>query len=162
MLEDNGYGKLGFYSNAMIYLALGIGSLISTGVMNKIGEIRTMALGGYLCVTFMGSFILTSLKADYTGWNSWLFSPVLVYTTLIITSFVNGIGEAIMWVAQGKYISDCATVNNKGFFFGYFWAYYMSSQIFGNFIAAVVLGKISQTAYVVIMTVLTLAAAILF
>jgi len=65
MLEDNGYGKLGFFSNAMIYLALGLGSLMSTGVMNKIGEIKTMALGGYLCVSFMGSFILTSLKADY-------------------------------------------------------------------------------------------------
>ena len=38
----------------------------------------------------------------------------------------------------------------------------MSSQIFGNFIAAVILGKISQTAYVVIMTVLTLLAAVLF
>jgi len=75
---------------------------------------------------------------------------------------VNGLGEAIMWVAQGKYIADCATENNKGFFFGYFWAYYMSSQIFGNFIAAVILGKISQTAYVIIMTVLTLIAAMLF
>ena len=99
MLEDNGLGKLGFLSNAVIYLALGIGSLISTGVMNKIGEIKTMALGGYLCVIFMGSFILTSLKADNPDYQSWLFSPVLVYTALIITSFVNGLGEAIMWVA---------------------------------------------------------------
>jgi len=99
MLEDNGLGKLGFYSNAALYLALGLGSLISTGVLNKIGEIKTMALGGYLCVLFMANFALTSLKADYPEWDSWLFSPGLVYTTIIITSLTTGLGEAIMWVA---------------------------------------------------------------
>jgi hypothetical protein len=38
-------------------------------------------------------------------------------------------------------VSDCATAENKGFFFSYFWAIFMMSQIFGNLIAALVLGK---------------------
>ena len=65
MLEDNGQGKLGFYSNAALYLMLGLGSLVSTGIMNKLGEIKTMALGGFLCIFFMASFALTSMQADY-------------------------------------------------------------------------------------------------
>lgn len=32
-------------------------------------------------------------------------------------------------------MSDCATEETKGFFFSYFWAFYMSSQIFGSLIA---------------------------
>ena len=38
----------------------------------------------------------------------------------------------------------------------------MSSQIFGNYIAAKVLGEISQTAYIGLMTLITLAFSCLF
>jgi hypothetical protein len=48
MLEDDGYGKLGFLSNAVVYLALAFGSIISTGVMNKIGEKLSLAIVGLL------------------------------------------------------------------------------------------------------------------
>lgn len=44
--------------------------------------------------------------------------------------------------AQGKYIADCATENNKGFFFGFFWACYMGSHVVGDLIYAFVLGDI--------------------
>ena len=40
MFEDDGFGKLGFYSNAALYLGLGVGSIISTGVLNKPLKIR--------------------------------------------------------------------------------------------------------------------------
>ena len=98
MLEDDGYGKLGFYSNAALYLALGIGSIIATALMNKIGTIKTIALGSFLCVPFMMSFILSSLPYDNKNLNSFMFSPAIVYTVIIIASFVCGIGESIMWV----------------------------------------------------------------
>jgi fucose permease len=65
MLEDDGFGKLGLYSNAFIYLGVGIGSLISTFVIQRIGEIRGMVLGSFLCVPFMATFLLPSIKIEY-------------------------------------------------------------------------------------------------
>jgi len=47
----------------------------------------------------------------------------------------------LLWVAEGKYISECATETTKGFYFSYFWMFYMLSQVFGNLIAALILGE---------------------
>ena len=38
----------------------------------------------------------------------------------------------------------------------------MSSQIFGNYIAGIVLGQLSQSSYVIMMSILTLGSASLF
>ena len=57
----------------------------------------------------------------------------------IATAAINGMGASILWTSQGKYISECATNKNKGFFNSFFWAFYMSSQIIGNVIAGLVL-----------------------
>lgn len=64
MLEDNGYGRLGFYSNAILYLALGLGSIIATWILSIFGEANTMGIGCLMCVTFMSSFIFPSLKQE--------------------------------------------------------------------------------------------------
>jgi MFS family permease len=61
----------------------------------------------------------------------------------ISTSFLNGFGEGISQPASGNYISDCATEKSKGFFFAYFWAFYMGSQVFGSLITALILGNVS-------------------
>jgi hypothetical protein len=59
-------------------------------------------------------------------------------------------------------MSACAVEENKGFYFAFFWAFYMGSQIFGNLIAALALGSFDQRYYVVIMTGLTLISCVLF
>lgn len=38
-----------------------------------------------------------------------------------------GFGMGVLWVAQGEYVSLCATEETKGFYFAHFWAFYMSS-----------------------------------
>ena len=58
---------------------------------------------------------------------------------LILTAAINGAGAGILWVAQGKFISDCACKENVGFFNSYFWAFFMASQITGNVTAGLVL-----------------------
>ena len=47
----------------------------------------------------------------------------------------------IVQPSSGNYIAECATEETKGFYFAFFWAFYMGSQIFGNLIAAFVLGN---------------------
>jgi MFS family permease len=81
---------------------------------------------------------------------------------VVFTSILGGLGEAIMWVAQGKYISDCATEKTKGFFFGYFWIFFMASQIFGSILAAIVFEYFSLTTFYVIMTVFSMISGVIF
>lgn len=58
---------------------------------------------------------------------------------VILSAVINGLGCGILWTSEGRYVSSCATDETKGFFFGYFYFIFMSSQVFGNLIAALVL-----------------------
>lgn len=71
----------------------------------------------------------------------WYYSETFYFVLNLIISAVSGFFGSLLWVAEGKYISDCATEKTKGFYFSYFWAFYMQSQIFGNLIAALILGE---------------------
>ena len=75
---------------------------------------------------------------------------------------LDGFGDAVQWVAQGKYISDCATEKTKGFYFSYFWTYYMSSQVFGNLIAAFVLKYFKQSTFYLVMAAISSSSLIIF
>jgi hypothetical protein len=63
-------------------------------------------------------------------------------------------------VGQGKYVSDCATEETKGFFFSYFWAFYMSSQIFGSVIAAYCLNQMNQASLFMIISCISLLSSL--
>lgn len=58
---------------------------------------------------------------------------------IILTAVFNGFGAGILWVAQGEYVTLCATEETKGFYFSYFFIIFMISQIIGNLVAAFVL-----------------------
>ena len=76
---------------------------------------------------------------------------------------VNGIGAAIIWVAEGEYIAKCATESSKGFYFGLFILLYQGSQIFGSFFGGLIFEfKLNKTIFFVIMSSLALAAALSF
>jgi len=82
---------------------------------------------------------------------------------MIITSIATGVGEGITQPAAGKYITDCTTEETKGFYFAFFWAFYMGSQVFGNLIAAFVLGSFDQRFYIIIITIIgACSSALLF
>jgi MFS family permease len=80
----------------------------------------------------------------------------------LLISAVSGFLGSLLWVAEGKYISECASDDTKGFFFSYFWAFYMTSQILGNLLAALILGRMSQVSYFAIMAVVAFAASASF
>ena len=58
---------------------------------------------------------------------------------MFATSAFNGFGAGFFWAAQGKFISVCATDENKGFFNGFFWSMFQSAQILGNLMGGFVL-----------------------
>lgn len=45
-MDEDGFGQLGFYILAVLYLFMGIGSVLSTAVINKFGSRYCLILGG--------------------------------------------------------------------------------------------------------------------
>lgn len=143
MLTNDDYGKLGFYSLAVLYFFIGIGSMMSTAIMNKIGVKASMVLGGLGHFSWVFSFNFAALKycSDCNiNKELFIFSNGFIFAFMMLCAMLNGFGAAILWVAQGNYISDCAPEEKKGFFFSYFWSFYMFSQVSGNLIGAFVIG----------------------
>ena len=108
--------------------------------MEKFDTCKSIAYGSCLTLPFIIFLILPALKDNNQDSNSFFLGKGFVYTICVITSILNGFGEGLSQPASGKYISDCATERTKGFYFALFWAFYMGSQVFGNLIAAFVLG----------------------
>jgi hypothetical protein len=155
------YDLLGYLSLALLYLCLGIGCLSATAIMGKIGVKKSLMLGGF-CDTF---WILSSLPAAFASeleTESFFTQPGFIYTMAILSSILDGFGGSVQWVAQGKYISDCATEKTKGFYFSYFWTFYMSSQVFGNLIAAFILKYFSQSTFFMIMAAISFSSIFIF
>ena len=99
ILEDDGFGVLGFYSNAVVYLAVCFGAIISTNILNRFGERWTMVLGSLLCVTWLLSYILACYRYVSNDKSAWYFSTGLISALVIISSALSGVGEAVLWVA---------------------------------------------------------------
>ena len=104
-------GNLGFYSLAVLYCVFGFSSFVATPIVNKCGE-RLSMFAGALCYTFyIASFILAATPTQYPDTN---MSKTFISAVILIAAAINGFGASILWVAQGKYISMCASNENKG------------------------------------------------
>lgn len=74
LLEDNDFGHLGDYSNAMISFALMVGCLTSTSVNKKLGDMKAMGVGSLLCVPWIASFLIPAIEGEYyKGSDSFVF-----------------------------------------------------------------------------------------
>ena len=144
VLKQDGFDNLGFTSVAVLYLFFGIFSFFSSAIVNKIGTINISMSLGAMCYTFwIVCFLLPSFYADLSDTDKenppWFLSKNLITVMLLLTAAINGAGAGILWTAQGKFISECACAENKGFFNSYFWAIFMASQVSGNLIGGLVL-----------------------
>lgn len=137
-----------------------MGALASVSFMAMIGDIGTMAWGAVASIPFVVAMLIPAFRYTNQTSDSWYFSNGFTYPIIILVSVINGLGQGAAESAQGKYIADCATESTKGFFFSYFWAFYMGSQVVGNLISAFALGDIGQVWYVVIMIIFTVLSAI--
>ena len=125
---------MGFYSLAVVYGMTGIFSLFSAKVLDKIGARYSLLLGSALFVPYLGSFIIAARPE---------FSYELKVACLLVGAAFNGLGAALLWTAQGSYVSMCASDENKGLFFSTFWAFFMSSMIVGTLMGAFVITEVS-------------------
>lgn len=153
---------MGFYSNAVVYLGQGSGSIFCVYISQKIGDSKSMAYASLFSLPFVLSLLLPAYKSDDLNSTSFWLSNTFITIVLLITSLLNGLGEGVSQPASGTYISDCATEHNKGFYYAMFWSFYMGSQVFGNLIAAFVLESLDQSYYVIIMFGLSVLSCFLF
>lgn len=112
-----------------------IGSIVSAAILDKLSQRTTFLVGGLNLSLFVLCQVVPAERAylqnDPDKEQSALMK-FLTYDNVCITicfagSILAGFGQAILWVAQGEYMSCCATAETEGFFFGYFWVWYMSS-----------------------------------
>ncbi|KAL8565105.1 hypothetical protein ACOMHN_005308 [Nucella lapillus] len=107
--EGNGYTSLG-----IIYAVFSVSNWAAPSVVSFAGPKISMIFGSVLYFVFVLSFLKPMVWSLYTG------------------SALVGVGAAILWTAQGNFLtinSDSGTIGRNS---GIFWALFQSSLLFGN------------------------------
>jgi len=141
VLKQDGFDSVGFYSLAANFTLQAVFSFFAAPIVNKLHYRYTMTISSLCYAFWILCFILPAFYAQYKHDHHGaeptapILSRGLIEFLLVFTAGITGIGAGIHWVAQGKFISECACEENKGFFNSYFWSFYASSGIIGNVIA---------------------------
>lgn len=64
-------------------------------IMEKLGDIRTMAWGALVCLPYIATLLFPAYYSDNLGSTAWYFSSVFVYIVLLFFSLFNGLGEGM-------------------------------------------------------------------
>lgn len=141
IMNDDGFGKLGFYTMSTVYISCGLSCLFATSFIQRLGNKVSLAIASALNALWVFSSILAAIKYENPDYKSFIVTDAFVYPLLIFLSILSGVGNSLLWVAGGNYIAECATEEAKGIYFGLFCFIYTLNLIFGYLIAAYVLGR---------------------
>eukprot|EP00047_Mylnosiga_fluctuans_P003001 m.226943 g.226943 ORF g.226943 m.226943 type:complete len:423 (+) comp11505_c0_seq1:40-1308(+) len=129
LLTNMGFGDLGYNSLAVIYAVFSVANFISPFIVDLTGPRIGMALGGSLYCLFIAAFLKPM------AWS------------IMVSSALLGLGAAVLWTAQGSFVTLNSDENTRGRNSGIFWALLQSSILIGNLMAYFVLpdsGKVSD------------------
>ena len=136
---------------------------MSTAINKKLGQYKCLIIGGFGHFSFVFASTFPAYKYDHQDNTAFFTSTFFMCTLLILSAIINGLGAAIIWVAEGSYVASCAVHKTKGFFYGFFWIVYMSSQVVGSLMGALILSNNkSQTVFYLLMSGLALLASLAF
>ena len=95
-MENDGFGQLGFFIVAVVYFFMGLGSIMSTAVINRYGTRVCLIMGGIGNTVWILSTILAVLgeKLGEAG-----ISDAVIYTGLFAAAVINGFTVGILWTA---------------------------------------------------------------
>ena len=65
VLDDLGFGNLGFYSLGLLYFTFSFSCFVATPIVNKCGERIAMTLGAMCYTLYTASFILASTPIKF-------------------------------------------------------------------------------------------------
>ena len=140
---NNKHG-LGSVSLGMIYLSFVLWCIPGPRIVKKLGCRTSLIIGGLTYVLYIIAN-LTHFLLHYNG----VLAPSAYdgFYLLVPTALVLGFGAAILWSAQGTYLTNVAGQAELGKFNGIFFFIFQSTQIVGNLISALVLGKVADGVY---------------
>ena len=146
LYEEYNYQNMGQTAILFLYAAFGVSTFFTSFIVKTLGYKKTLFFSslGYAIFQATGLIIVTELNIP----------RVLVWFIIILGAMICGISASALWVAQGAYTSAVASEDKKSQLFGLFWGLMMSSQIFGNLLTTFVLGKLSNTTYFILLTIL--------
>ncbi|KAA0186940.1 hypothetical protein FBUS_03204 [Fasciolopsis buskii] len=95
---------IGYISLALVYASFATCNWFAPVVLMLLGHKYTMFAGALCYVLFVASFF------EPHAWS------------LYLASLLNGLGAAILWTAQGAFITMCSDESNSNLHFSIFWA----------------------------------------
>lgn len=101
----------------MIYFSLSISNLVSPAVVRRLKPVRSMIFGSLLYLFYLTSFLFPYVP------------------TVILSSALLGFGAAVLWTAQGVFLSSNSDESHRGRDSGIFWAFLQFRLVVGNIIA---------------------------
>ncbi|XP_027029646.1 UNC93-like protein MFSD11 isoform X2 [Tachysurus fulvidraco] len=113
-LDNATFSGSGYHSLGIIYGVFSFANLFAPSVVAVIGARFSMFISGLLYSGYIAVFIIPSTWSFY-------FTSVLI-----------GMGAALLWTAQGRFLvgnSDTSTINSNT---AIFWALLQCSMLFGN------------------------------
>ncbi|KAK8807287.1 hypothetical protein WA158_004046 [Blastocystis sp. Blastoise] len=109
------FGNLGSISLAILYCSYSFCNLLAPSIISVLKSPRlAVALGACIYTIYILQFVYVI--------------PWFIY----IYSIIQGLGSGLLWAAQGIYINDCSTEDDRGQKAGLFWALFMMSNVLGN------------------------------
>lgn len=143
MMRDANYGDLGFYCLTMLYGLYAPACLISSFVVSRIGTSYTLILGSFCYLCFGAALIFPARVSE--GKSD--LSESAIWAIMLTASGINGFGSAILWVAQGEYLAQCANSTNRGLYNGVFWAIFNGSRVVGCIVASIVMERVMLSTF---------------
>lgn len=136
-MKNCGFHNLGFYSLAVLYAFFSLSSLGASSIVYKLQHKKAFIFSGLALSLWILTLSLTTVfdrsEVDATDSFSVIvessFSKEFIYSIVIIASALCGVASSVLWVAQGKCLSDCAKVcpEKKGLYTSIFWTTMLSS-----------------------------------
>lgn len=97
IMRDRGYGNLGFYGMALLYLSFSIGCFLAPSVTSMVSKPqRSFQYSSF-------TYTLWILSA-YIGAS--VDNETIVVSSGIIGNVLIGLGASTLWVTHGKYLAD--------------------------------------------------------
>jgi len=128
------YGdQLGSNINLTLYGVFAFSCFVAPAITARLGCKKTMFCGilGYAALVVSG---LIYFEAGGTKENPGSFA---LQAVPIIGGALLGFGAAILWTAQGQLILEYTTEENRGYYFGIFWAFFQAAALLGGVLALV-------------------------
>lgn len=106
VMQQSGFGQLGFYSLALVSLMCGFSSLSASFIIKKVGGVsRSLLIGALASAVFILVSVLPALKKQQGESDSIFLSNGFIYASMVISAIICGFGQAILWTSQGLYVS---------------------------------------------------------